>query len=156
MIVLSCISICALAAEILIATLINYYNTNYIDVINSISGCNGYQVYKSFQYKCLEDSALIMAAVGILAAFNFMKNPAHLSCELSYSKCSFKFLGRFLITIIIPGIIVAIFLNPLWQRIPVSITGMAFIIWVCQVVGFFFGTFALIFLVPIVNNKCGF
>lgn len=73
-----------------------------------------------------------------------------------YSKCSLKFLGRFVITIVIPGIIVAIFLNPLWQRIPVGVTGMAFIIWACQVVGFFFGTFALICLVPMVNKKCGF
>lgn len=42
MIILICISICALATEILIAILLPYYNTNYIDVINTISGCNGY------------------------------------------------------------------------------------------------------------------
>ena len=113
------------------ALLIDYNNTSYIDMINTFNGCDGYHVYESFQYKCLEDSALLMAAIGILFSFNYIKNPTYLALELTYTKCSWKFLGRWLITLVLPAIVAAIFLNPLWTKISVkvSISGMALIIW---------------------------
>ena len=137
----------------MIALLISYQNTSYQQVISSIKGCDGWLVYKSFQYKCLEDSALLMAAVGILMAFNFMKNPAHLYLQLDYTRISLKFLAKIIVTLIIPVIILLIFVNPLWNKIELSNDSMALMIWGLQVVGFFLSTFSLIYLIPIINNK---
>lgn len=71
-ILLTSIALITLCIEIVIALLISYNNTPYITVIDSFKGCDGYKVYKSFQYKCLEDTAIIMAAIGILTAFNMI------------------------------------------------------------------------------------
>lgn len=97
--------------------LLNFHNLSYQQVISSIKGCDGWLVYKSFQYKCLEDSALLMAAVGILMAFNFMKNPAHLYLQLDYTRISLKFVAKIIVTLIIPIVTLLIFVNPLWNRI---------------------------------------
>lgn len=97
-----------------------------------------------------------MAAVGILMAFSFMKNPAHLYLQLDYTRISCRFLGKILVTLIIPIITLLIFVNPLWNKITLSNDGKALMLWGLQVVGFFFATFFLIFLIPIVNNKFGF
>lgn len=109
-------------------------------------------MFKSFQYKCLEDSALLMAGVGILFAFNFMKNPSHLYLQLDYTRFSFRFLKKILLTLLIPVIIVAAFLNPLWNKVNLGDDSKALMIWGLQIVGFFFSTFALIYLIPIINN----
>jgi hypothetical protein len=58
-----------------------------------------------------------MAAIGILFAFNFLHNPSYLNLKLDYTRISFRFIGKTLITLIIPGIILAIFVNPLWNRL---------------------------------------
>ncbi len=136
--------------------LIPYPNKDYIDVIGSINGCDGFLVYRSFQFKCLEDSALLMAAVGILFAFNMIRNPAHLYLQLDYTRISWRFLGKIIVTLIIPIITLAIFVNPLWNRIDLSDDTKALLIWGLQVVGFFFATFFLIFLIPIINKSFGF
>lgn len=135
--------------------LLSYQNASYQEVISSINGCNGWKVYKSFQYKCLEDSALLMAAVGILMAFNYMKNPAHLHLQLDYTRISLKFLAKIVITLIIPIIALLIFVNPLWDKIDLSDDSKALMIWGLQVIGFFLATFSLIYLIPIFNNKFG-
>ena len=135
--------------------LVNFENTSYINMISNFSGCDGYLIYKSFQYKCLEDSALLMAALGILLAFNFMRNPSHLHLQLDYTRLSFKFLGKIVVTLIVPVAILAIFLNPLWNKIDLPDEGKSLLIWACQTVGFFMATFSLIYLIPIINNKFG-
>ena len=135
--------------------LISYQNISYQQVISSIKSCDGWLVYKSFQYKCLEDSALLMAALGILMAFNFMKNPAHLCLQLDYTRISLKFLAKIIVTLIIPIITLLIFVNPLWNKIDLSNDSKALMIWGLQVAGFFLSTFSLIYIIPIVNNKFG-
>ena len=136
--------------------LLPFENTSYLNVISSISGCDGYLVYKSFQYKCLEDSALLMAALGILAAFNFMRNPSHLHLQLDYTRISGRFLAKIVVTLIIPVIILGIFVNPLWDKIGLSNDAKSLLIWGCQTAGFFLATFTLIFLIPMINKKFGF
>jgi hypothetical protein len=126
-----------------------------MNVISSISGCDGFLVYKSFQYKCLEDSALLMAGVGILLAFNFMRNPSHLHLQLDYTRLSCRFVAKIVVTLIVPVIILAIFLNPLWDKITLSNDAKSLVIWGCQVLGFFLATFVLIFIIPIINKKFG-
>ncbi len=97
-----------------------------------------------------------MAAVGILFAFNVMKNPAHLYLQLDYTRTSLRFLGKIVVTLIIPLITLGIFLNPLWNKIELPDDTKALVLWGLQVLGFFLSTFFLIFLIPIVNNKFGF
>lgn len=154
-IVLFCIVCVSICIAILLAMLLTFENKNYINVISTFSGCDGYLIYKSFQYKCLEDSALLMAAVGILLAFNFMRNPSHLHLQLDYTRLSLKFLAKIVVTLIIPVAILGIFVNPLWNKIDLSNDGKSFLIWACQTVGFFLATFSLIYLIPIINNKFG-
>ena len=154
-IVLFCIVCVSICTAILLAMLLAFENTNYINVISTFSGCDGYLIYKSFQYKCLEDSALLMAAVGILLAFNFMRNPSHLHLQLDYTRLSLKFLAKIVVTLIVPVAILGIFVNPLWDKIDLTNDGKSLLIWGCQTVGFFLATFSLIYLIPIVNNKFG-
>lgn len=130
-IILFCIVCVSICTSILIAMLLPFENTSYINVISTFSGCNGFLIYKSFQYKCLEDSALLMAAVGILLAFNFMKNPAHLHLQLDYTRLSLKFIGKILVTLIVPVAILGIFINPLWDKIDLSNEGKSLLIWGC-------------------------
>lgn len=133
--------------------LLPFENTSYINVIGTFSGCDGFAIYKSFQYKCLEDSALLMAAVGILLAFNLMRNPSHLHLQLDYTRLSLKFLAKIVVTLIIPVAILGIFANPLWTKLDLSNDGMSLLIWALQTIGFFLATFFLIFIIPIINNR---
>lgn len=96
-----------------------------------------------------------MAAVGILMAFNYMKNPAHLYLQLDYTRISLKFLAKIVVTLIIPIVALLIFVNPLWDKIDLSDDSKGLMIWGLQVMGFFLSTFSLIYLIPIVNNKFG-
>lgn len=155
-VILLCISCTSWCIEVLLALAITYKNTDYINVINSIKGCDGYLLYKSFQYKCLEDSALLMAAVGILMAFNLMKNPSHLNLQLNYTRISCKYVGKVVVTILFPVLILLIFVNPLWDKIDLDSDAKSLVIWSCQTVGFFLSTFTLIYIIPIVNHKFGF
>jgi len=61
-----------------------------------------------------------MAISGMFLAFNLLKNPANLAKQLSYSRLSCKFLGKLCITLIIPLVALAIFVNPLWDKIDVG------------------------------------
>jgi len=58
-----------------------------------------------------------MAAVGILFAFNFMHNPSYLNLKLDYTRLSLRFLAKTVVTLIIPGVVLGIFVNPLWNKI---------------------------------------
>lgn len=52
-ILLICISCVSFCTEILLAMLLPFENTSALNVISSTSGCGGFLIYKSFQYKCL-------------------------------------------------------------------------------------------------------
>jgi hypothetical protein len=146
----------SLSIALLLTLLIGYQNTPWINVISSTSGCSGYHIYKSFQYKCLQDTTIFMAAVAIMLAFSFMQKPAYLVQKLQYSRLTLKYMGKFLVTLLIPLAIVGVFLNPLWQKISIDNENMALLIWGLQAIGFFLAPFALIFLIPIVNMRFGF
>jgi hypothetical protein len=55
-----------------------------------------------------------MAGIGIIIGFNLMKNPSHLNLELNYTRKSLGFLGKTIVTLVIPLAVLLIFLNPLW------------------------------------------
>jgi hypothetical protein len=61
-----------------------------------------------------------MAISGMLLAFNLLKNPSNLAKQLGYSRLSCRFLGKLLITLIVPLVVLAIFVNPLWDKIEVG------------------------------------
>ena len=106
-----------IALELFLYLFMSFSNDEYWEVINSIQGCNGALLFKSFQYKCLEDSALIMAAFGLLIGLIWMSRPQYLLKSLNYSRLTFTWIAKLLITILSAGIPVAIFLNPLWLKI---------------------------------------
>lgn len=138
------------AIELLVALLPAYINDDeYWAVIESINDCSKSAYYKSFQYKCLEDCGLIMAGFGILMGFSFTHKPFNMAKMLTYTRISLKYLLRFVLTIVISLIPLAIFMNPGWADIKTSTQGKALIIWACQNLGFFFGTFFLVVVVPI-------
>jgi hypothetical protein len=58
-----------------------------------------------------------MASIGILLAFNLMKNPLHLNLELKYTRKSLRFVGKTVVTLIVPLLILLIFINPLYESI---------------------------------------
>jgi hypothetical protein len=100
--------------DLLVFFLPDYNDGVFWDTIQNTKGCEKVKLYKSFQYKCLEDSALIMAAFGLLIALLFMPFPQNLTLPLGYSRLSCKYaakLGLILLSAIIP---VAAFLNPGW------------------------------------------
>lgn len=96
-----------------------------------------------------------MAAVGIILAFNYMRNPSHLHLQLDYTRLSLRFIGKIIVTLIIPVVVLLIFVNPLWDKITLSNDGKGLLIWGLQVAGFFLATFSLIFVIPIINMKFG-
>jgi hypothetical protein len=48
-----------------------------------------------------------------------MKNPQILTKPLAYTRCSLKYLGKLLITVLLAAIPAVLFLNPFWGRIDV-------------------------------------
>ena len=107
-----------LAIEVLLALLPNYSSdTIFWNVIETTSGCGSKKFYQSFQWKCLEDTGLAMASFGFILGLSFNSKPYQLAQMLSYSRISLKFLGRFLLTIVITFIPLLIFMNPLWEKI---------------------------------------
>lgn len=103
--------------ELLLAYVPTYNYDSTFDFIVKINRCNSVKYYKSFQYKCLEDSALLMAGFGLLVGLMFMNNPENLTKPLAYSRLSLKFVARILIMILLAAVPAAVFLNPLWVKI---------------------------------------
>lgn len=112
----------AMMISFLIELLVTYvptynYEATFQFITTTYSGCANVKYYKSFQYKCLEDSALLMADFGLIIGLMFMRNPGNLTKPLAYTRLSFKYVGRLLIMIVLAAIPAAIFLNPLWAKI---------------------------------------
>ena len=61
--------------EILIAYVPTYDYSDTYKYIISLSGCEKVKDYKSFQYKCFEDSSLLMAAFGLIVGLIHMDSP---------------------------------------------------------------------------------
>ena len=86
---------------------------------------------------------------------NYMQKPYNLSKIVGYTRCSIKFIAKILITIIIGIIPLLIFLNPLWNMIDTSDSGLAIIRWICSNCAFFFATFLIVYVAPIIGEKLG-
>ena len=96
-----------------------------------------------------------MAAFAILIGLNVNNFPHRFAMLLDYTRLSGKYVARFLLTIVVGVIPVAIFMNPLWEKINTGTEGHALIIWACQTVAFFFGTFFLVVLAPLFCDYLG-
>jgi hypothetical protein len=86
---------------------------------------------------------------------NYMEKPYNLSKIFGYTRCSGKFVGKVLITIIVGVIPLLVFMNPLWDRIETTSAALASINWVCSNIAFFLATFNILFLGPIIGEKLG-
>lgn len=111
---IACVTLCVEAGLVLG---IEFENDSFVRVIEQVDGCGGFLVYKSFQFRCLEDSALFMAAVGILLAFNYVNNPSYLNLKLNYTRLSWRFMAKTVVTLVLPVLVLLIFVNPLWDMI---------------------------------------
>lgn len=149
----------AMLASFLIELLITYlptfdYESTFL-FITAISGCGNVKYYKSFQYKCFEDSALLMAGFGLLIGLMFMGNPENLTKPLAYSRLSCRFVGRLLLMILLAAVPAAVFLNPLWAKITDENSAIAAILWITQSLGFFFAIITLLLVAPMACKKAG-
>jgi hypothetical protein len=62
--------------EVLLTYLPSYdYESTFLFITTTYSGCSNVKYYKSFQYKCFEDSSLLMAAFGLVFGLMFMEGP---------------------------------------------------------------------------------
>jgi hypothetical protein len=141
--------------EILIAYVPTYDFAGTFDYIQKIKGCENVKYYKSFQYKCFEDSSLLMAAYGLVIGLIYMRNPENFTKPLAYGRCSAKFAAKLGLMILLAAIPAIIFLNPFWGNIPTSNAILAMIIWFCQSLGFFFAILTLLLISPKVCNRFG-
>lgn len=96
-----------------------------------------------------------MAAVGIILSLIFTKDPSIFVKPLSYSRLSLKFVARFILFIILAAIPLAAFVNPGWSKIDVSVSALAIILWVCQMMGFMFALVMLLLVAPLVGKCLG-
>lgn len=143
------------AIELLVALLPEYNTGVYFLIIQKTEGCEGVKEYYSFQYACLLGTAIIMAGFGTIIGLSCTKKPFNLAKTLDYSRISVKFIAKFILTIVMTVIPLVIFMNPLWNRIQTSDIGKTMIKWACQNCAFFFATFFIIFLSPLILELLG-
>jgi hypothetical protein len=103
----------------------------------------------------LEDSAIVMAAVGIILSLIFTRDPSIFVKPLAYTRLSFKFVARFILLIVLAVIPLAAFANPGWSKIDVSVSSLAIILWVCQMIGFMLALVMLLLVGPLVGKCLG-
>lgn len=96
-----------------------------------------------------------MAGVGIVFSLILTKDPSIFVRPLAYSRLSLRFVARFIILIVFAAIPLAIFLNPLWAKIDVSVSSLAVILWICQMLGFLLGLIMLVLVAPLACKPCG-
>lgn len=96
-----------------------------------------------------------MAGFGTLLGLNYIRHPTNLTKMLHYSRMSLKFIGKFILTLIITLIPLVVFMNPLWNKIQTDTLGKALIKWACQNVALFMGTFFIVYVAPEIAHKCG-
>lgn len=153
---LSFLAVCLFYAIELLVALVPFYDTGiYMSIINKTQGCQKVKSYQSFQYACLIGTSIIMASFGTIIGLNCMKRPSNLAQMLSYSRLSLRFLGKIIITICLGVVPLAIFLNPLWNRIQTSDIGKTMIEWATMNIALFFAIFFIVYLSPIINGLLG-
>ena len=141
--------------DILVAYVPKYNFQDTFNYIVLISGCEKIKEYKSFQYKCFEDSSILMASFGLIVGLTYMKNPENLTKPLAYTRCSGKFAGKLGMMILLAAVPAVIFLNPFWGDIPTANPYLALIIWICQCCGFFLAVLMLLLVSPIACSRLG-
>ncbi len=75
MLILIIVMVITFIIEILITYIPSYDFSDTYSYIVLISGCEKVKEYKSFQYKCFEDSALLTAAYGLIIGLLYMEHP---------------------------------------------------------------------------------
>lgn len=73
--------------------------------------------YQSFQYKCLQDSSLVMAVFGIIYGLTFLRNQERLMKVVAYPRSNKKYIIRLILSALFAAIPVALFMNPFWKKI---------------------------------------
>jgi hypothetical protein len=96
-----------------------------------------------------------MAGVGIIISLIFTKDPSSFVKPLAYTRLSFRFVGRFIMFIILAAIPLAAFVNPGWSKIDVGVSSLAIILWICQMFGFMLALVMLLLVGPIVGRCLG-
>jgi len=96
----------------------------------------------------LAGTSIVSAGFGALIGLNYLESPYNLHKVLGYTRLSFKFAGRLVLTIVMAVIPLAVFLNPLWNRIHSNNMGEALIKWATQNAAFFLAIFFIICIVP--------
>lgn len=100
-------------------------NADYMKQIHTFSGCENVEYYQSFQYKCLQDSALVLAVFAIFYGLVFLKNQERLMKVIRFKRNSKKYIIRLILSALMAAVPVAIFMNPLWKKIDLSDRNMA-------------------------------
>ena len=133
-----------------------YDNDGYWNVIQATEGCENVKLVRSFQYRCLQDMAILQAAVGMLLGLVLVEDRSIFVRKLEYSRCSVKFVLRLVVMIVVAVIPLIAVLVPLVVKIDASVTWTAVILWVCQSVGFFLAILFLVWLSPKAVGRCGY
>lgn len=100
--------------------------------------------------------AIMMAGVGLAAGLICMSNHGALVRQLGYRRFSGKHILRLLILLVLVAVPILAFMNPLWFKIDIEVTWLAFLLWCIQSLGFFLGLFLLVYAGPLASNKCGY
>lgn len=73
---------------------------------------------------------------------------------LSYPRLSLKFVSRIVLIIILGGVPILIFVNPLWKKININNNaGAALFLWALSNIAFFLAPFLIVFLTPIIGSR---
>ena len=110
---------------------------------------------RSFQYRSLQDLAILQAGLGIALGMFLMKDPSSFVKVLDYSRCSCRFIGRLVLMVLIAAVPLAVFLFPAWQKLDIDLEWLAVLLWVFSSLGFFLALFFLVYVSPIICAKCG-
>lgn len=128
-------------------------NDSYLEHIKTFQKCEGVKVYQSFQYKCLQDSSLVMAAFGAIYGLIFLKNQERLMKVVIYPRSTKKYIIRLILSAIFASIPVAIFMNPFWKKLDLSDENMAIMLFFLQSAGLMAGNFVLVGLGPTMLSR---
>jgi hypothetical protein len=140
-----------LSIELLLALLPHYNTAIYFEIVKNTSGCSKVTLHSSFQYACLAGTSIVSAGYGTIIGLNYLKQPYNLYKILGYTRISLKFAAKVFLTILIAVIPLAVFMNPLWNKIQSDNVGEALIKWATQNAAFFLAVFFIVFIVPLVG-----
>ena len=152
--VLMVTALCMTLSIVLFAA-IPHEDDPYWQTIQHTDGCGKAKLHKSFQYKCLQDSSLLMVASGLLVGLIWTPRPDHLLRPLAYSHRSLTWARKILLMIVAAGVPVLTFMLPLFFDLSLAPLARAIGAWLLQGCAFFLGTFSLLTLAPRLTQRCG-